>query len=75
MKDVPDKLDLISDEELIDAILARFDHAVFYGLRVETADGNEATRDWRGDEYVCRGLAMDMIRFINKDTDMYEEEE
>ena len=73
MDDIPGKLDLISDEELIDEIISRFDHAVFGGIKEIHEDDDEITREWAGKEFTCKGIAIGIIEKINEDMNGVEE--
>ena len=75
MKDCPQILDLLSTEELIQELQERFDHFVICGLRVCEHKGDRLTREWFGDEYVCRGMLAEADTSIHEDTTAYEEVE
>jgi len=64
MKDYVTQLELMSDEELLKELEERFDHYIFSGLRVCDKKGNNLTREWFGDEFVARGLAMEIIQHV-----------
>lgn len=58
-------LDGLTNEELLDELMSRYDHAVFAGLRMD-GDGNEIERDWMGDETFCKGLAVGLGMYIER---------
>lgn len=62
-----ENLDLVPTQDLIVALLTRFDAAVFAGVRIrtdlpETKDGPviDTVRRWHGNTFTCVGLATDI---------------
>ena len=55
-------LSVVPTGELLDAIVGRFDHAVFIGMQEQyTSDGLHAyRRRWNGNSHTCAGLSLDM---------------
>ena len=54
------RLDSCSDEEIIQEILNRYDHAVFAGKRKDNKD-NEFRTDWDGKDWECIDLCCELI--------------
>lgn len=55
-------LSLVDTDELLAELLARFDHAVFAGLKsqIGASDRIEFTREWIGNTHTCLGLTADL---------------
>ena len=70
-------LDLVSTSDLLDAVLARFDHAIFGGMSARTIDETEQAglQVFVGDPWFCAGLCADVSRTVLADADAYEEDE
>lgn len=66
MMDDPTKLDLITDEELVNELMKRYDDMIFAGRKNICKDNIETTRYWNGDEHITRGLCMDLVRKIDE---------
>ena len=60
-------IELVETDELIRELFARYDHAIFAGMKVKsedelTKDGEIIeTRRWVGNTRVCQGLAFEMM--------------
>ena len=75
MKDTLNKLDLMSTDNLIEELGDRFDHYIFSGIRVCDKKGNSVTRDFGGDEFMTRGLALEIIQHIEDECKVIPEED
>jgi len=75
MKDCPEKLELISTEDLLIELGERFDHTIFAGMRVCDIKGNLPTIDWFGDEFMCKGMAQSILEQIKDDVDVMDAED
>lgn len=66
------QLDAISTEDLVSILINRFDHVVFYGVKVDAEDENLIA--WQGDEAQCMGLCNKLVLKINEESTEYLEE-
>ena len=73
MEDYVGKLDLVSDEELVNELSNRFDHIAFAGRKDVCTDSVETYRYWSGDKDISVGLCMAVIEKIREYN--YEDEE
>jgi hypothetical protein len=66
---VASDFDLAETEDLIEALLARFDHAAFVGMQTDnpTAGKIMIRRRWRGNSHTCMGLCADAAETIRAD--------
>ncbi len=72
--ETPSSLNLIPTDELIAEVAARFDWAVFMGRKITQGDAKwEVKRRYKGDVYVCLGLADNMADFLNQQIAYNEE--
>ena len=64
-------LDTIPTRALLDAVMVRFDNAVFVGMSARTIDNTERAglHMFVGDPWHCAGLCADMQRTILAETD------
>lgn len=64
-------LKLVSDKELIDEILGRYDNAIFAGIKFDIgAKGmNYTRRRWRGNLATCAGLCLESGYMICRTAD------
>jgi hypothetical protein len=61
-------LELVSDDDLLDELLNRFDHACFVGMRVSIpADYHGYTRRHKGNSHTCVGLLQELSSGILDD--------
>ena len=67
MKDTPTKLQLTSTEELINELEDRFDHYIFAGVQEGVSSGDEILREWAGCPIMCKGLSLEIIKFIDEE--------
>jgi len=71
----PDAVNEASAQALIKALLHRFDHAAFVGMRVEVRPGTHGyTRRWRGNTHVVMGLCQDLA-MTAREAQIAEEED
>ena len=75
MKDCPTTLELMSTDDIVEELTNRFDHYVFSGLKVCDVKGNVLIREWSGDEFTVRGLAMEIIQRVEDECKVVPEEE
>lgn len=55
-------IELYTTRQLLDELLARFDHAVFAGLKIdEGIERQYELRDAKGNTRTCQGLALGVI--------------
>jgi len=62
-------IDLVSDDELLDAVFRRFDHVVIYVKRDEghyEIDYEEFS-DYKGESLICQGMCQDLANTIHED--------
>lgn len=60
-------LQLLPTDDLINALIARFDHAVFSGMKTGLNDGKHLTlRRWTGNSATCSGLCSQLDFRINE---------
>ena len=57
-----DDLSLLSTDDLLDALKARFDHMIFAGIRLTGHARDEQQTAWNGHYLWCQGLATTLIR-------------
>lgn len=69
-------LELISTNELVKEVFHRYEHVVFAGLKFITKDStdHECHKRWKGNGYMCAGLAIALqTELVNKMDDQLEE--
>jgi hypothetical protein len=66
---VAQDLELVETEDLIEALMRRFDHSVFVGMAVGVGSPQaiEIRRRWVGNSHTCMGLASDVGQAIWSD--------
>lgn len=57
-------LDLVSTKDLIDAVMDRYDHAIFGGLNARTKTERAGLYVFVGDPWHCAGLCADVQRTV-----------
>ena len=60
-----DEVHLMTDQELINVLFDRFEHAIFSGRREGNTEGLDQVEDYCGDSTMCKGLTLDIVDVIN----------